>query len=145
MWQWVMCGCMWHSKYRFSSTDHYRGVLVDVLDLPDSPICICEPLESLIPIVQSAVGDSGYFLNQEEDYERHNYAGELLDVGAILGGAFEALGIDAGDSAGANFTELYNYHGPTPVMDFNQFVQASRFIQGQADAIDFDIGSLDPT
>ena len=87
----------------------------------------------------------GYFLSKEEDYERHNYAGELLDVGAILGGAFEALGIDSGDSAGANFTELYNYHGPTPVMDFNQFVQASRFIQGQADAIDFDIGSLDPT
>ena len=63
-----MCGCMWHSKYRFSSTDHYLGVLVDVLDLPDSPICIFEPLESLIPIVQSAVGGSGYFLNQEEDY-----------------------------------------------------------------------------
>eukprot|EP00656_Telonema_subtile_P034977 TRINITY_DN3899_c0_g1_i4.p1 TRINITY_DN3899_c0_g1~~TRINITY_DN3899_c0_g1_i4.p1 ORF type:complete len:455 (-),score=112.16 TRINITY_DN3899_c0_g1_i4:584-1948(-) len=103
--------------------------------------------EILLPVVLVLLVVAGFFLSEEETFKRRNYAGELLDFGAVISAAASAVGVDldTDSTSGADFTDVYNYHGPTPVMDFDQFVDASELLRGVTSDIAFDISQLDTT
>ena len=86
----------------------------------------CCELLLLVSLVYMFLIVFGYFLSEDVSYGRRDYAAELLDVTNAVTPA--ELGVAGAGSSPTNFTELYNYHGPTPVMNFGQFVSASGFL-----------------
>lgn len=100
--------------------------------------------EIVLPVLLVLLIVFGYFLSEEVKYGERNYAGELLDIRALAGTAFSDFLATDTDSD-VDVASLYNYNGPTPVMNFDQFIEASKQVQALQSGIGIDISQLDST